>query len=204
MSEGAKRRTQSQWGEGAALKDEILAAAARMLAESGREGDLSLRAVAREVGISAPSIYLHFKGRADLVATLTHRAHQRLAAELREAAGAAAPAGPRAALRAMAQRYCAYALDTPRVYRLMFGIQRVEVPRPEADPPPTREVYALWRDAVSAVRTGGGPESDERLARLLWAALHGIVSMAMAMPFPADRQAVSAMADDLLDRTLPR
>lgn len=199
MSDGFRRREQSQWGEGAALKDEILRTAARLLMESGREGDLSLRAVAREVGISAPSIYLHFKNRAELVATLTQRAYRRLAAELRTARDTAADEDPRAALRTMARHYCAYALDNPRVYHLMFGIERIQVPREDADPSPMREVLQVWRDAVSPLRRGETGPGDEQLAVLLWASLHGIVSMAVALPFPTDRQSVLARADDLLD-----
>lgn len=199
MSEGFKRREQSQWGEGAALKDEILRAAARMLTESGREGDLSLRAVAREVGIAAPSVYLHFRNRAELVATLTQRAFGRLATELRAAREAASAEGPRGALRAMARHYCSYALDNPRVYRLMFGIERIQVPREEADPSPLREVRQVWLDAVAPLRRGGEGPSDEQLAVLLWASLHGIVSMSVALPFPSDRESVLARADDLLD-----
>ncbi|MCX5529088.1 TetR/AcrR family transcriptional regulator [Streptomyces sp. NBC_00006] len=198
MGEGFKRREPSQWGEGAALKDEILRTAARMLMESGREGDLSLRAVARAVGISAPSIYLHFRNRAELMATLTQRAYQRLAVELRTARDAAAEEEPRAALRAMARHYCCYALDNPRVYQLMFGIERIPVPREEADSSPMREVLQVWRDAVSPLRRGEEGPGDEQLAVLLWASLHGIVSMAVALPFPTDRQSVLSRADDLL------
>ncbi|MEB8340780.1 TetR/AcrR family transcriptional regulator [Streptomyces endophyticus] len=198
MGEGFRRREQSQRGEGAALKDEILRTAARMLMESGREGDLSLRAVAREVGISAPSIYLHFKNRAELVATLTQRAYRRLAVELRSARDAAAEKEPHPALRAMARHYCCYALDNPRVYHLMFGIERIEVPRDEADPSPMREVLQVWLDAVSPLRRGQGAPGDEQLAVLLWASLHGIVSMAVALPFPTDRRSVLSRVDDLL------
>ncbi|MFI5664193.1 TetR/AcrR family transcriptional regulator [Streptomyces sp. NPDC051684] len=199
MSDGFKRREQSQWGEGAALKDEILRTAARLLMESSREGDLSLRAVAREVGISAPSIYLHFKNRAELVAALTGRACRRLVAELCAARDAAADEDPRAALRTMARHYCAYALDNPRVYHLMFGIERIQVPREDAAPHPMREVLQVWLDAVSALGHGEAGPGDERLAVLLWVSLHGIVSMAVALPFPTDRQSVLTRVDDLLE-----
>ncbi|POX37469.1 TetR/AcrR family transcriptional regulator [Streptomyces sp. Ru73] len=203
MTEGFKRRTPSRWGEGEALKREILAAAARMLTESGREGDLSLRAVAREVGIAAPSIYLHFKDRAELVSTVTERAYARLVAELRDAAEQAGGDGPRAALRAMAQRYCRYAVDNPKLYRLMFGIERMEVSRDELAHHPLWTVYEAWVGAVAACRDGrSGTAEDERVAKLLWFSLHGIVAMAVAMPFAADRQGMAEMADDLLELAL--
>ncbi|GLV80177.1 TetR/AcrR family transcriptional regulator [Streptomyces hygroscopicus] len=205
MTEGFKRRTPSRWGEGGALKEEILAAAARMLMESGREGDLSLRAVAREVGISAPSVYLHFKDRAELVATLTRRAYERLVADLRGAAEGAGGGGPREALRAMARRYCRFALDNPQRYRLMFGIERIEGPRDELDRHPLWMVYEMWLDAVRACRGDRtGAADDERVAKLLWFSLHGIVAMAVSMPFAASGQAMEEMADDLLDLAMTK
>ncbi|MBW8088004.1 MULTISPECIES: TetR/AcrR family transcriptional regulator [Streptomyces] len=207
MTEGFKRRTPSRWGEGGALKEEILAAAARMLMESGREGDLSLRAVAREVGISAPSVYLHFKDRAELVATLTRRAYERLVADLRGAAEGAGGGGPREALRAMARRYCRFALDNPQRYRLMFGIEWIEGPRPRdgVDRHPSRMVYEVWVEAVRACRGDRtGAADDERVARLLWFSLHGIVAMSVSMPFATSGQAMEEMADDLLDLAMTK
>ncbi|MGY1433672.1 TetR/AcrR family transcriptional regulator [Streptomyces reniochalinae] len=204
MTDGFKRRTPSRWGEGGALREEILAAAARLLAESGREGDLSLRAVAREVGISAPSIYLHFEDRAELVSTLTRRAYERLVADLRAAGERGAVDGPRAGLRAMTLRYCRLALDNPRLYRLMFGIERIEVPREELASHPLWLVAEAWHDAVAACRRGASESDDRRVARLLWFSLHGVVAMAMSTPFQADRQALEEMADDLLDLALTR
>ncbi|MEU4892088.1 TetR/AcrR family transcriptional regulator [Streptomyces sp. NPDC044780] len=205
MTEGFKRRTPSRWGEGGALKEEILVAAARMLMESGREGDLSLRAVAREVGISAPSVYLHFKDRAELVATVTRRAYERLVAQLREAGDRGGEGGPREALRAMARRYCHFALDNPKLYRLMFGIERIEGPRDELASHPLWTVHEVWVEAVSACRGDRtGAADDERVAKLLWFSLHGIVAMSVSMPFAASRQAMEEMADDLLDLALTK
>ncbi|MFF9322318.1 TetR/AcrR family transcriptional regulator [Streptomyces sp. NPDC014735] len=205
MGEGFTRRTQSRWGEGAALKEEIVRAAARMLMESGRERDLSLRTVAREVGISAPSIYLHFKDRAELVATVTQRAYARLAAELREAWTGEREAGAHAALRALAQRYCGFALDNPRVYRLLFGIERIEVSRDEAASHPLWTVHAVWADAVAACHGEHGATTDpERVTALLWASVHGLAAMAVAVPFAADRERIEGMVDDLLDLVVAR
>ncbi|WP_037578029.1 TetR/AcrR family transcriptional regulator [Phaeacidiphilus oryzae] len=209
MSDEFKRRTPSRRGEGGALRQEILVAAARLLMRSGREGDLSLRAVAREVGIAAPSIYLHFRDRAELMEALTQQLYHRLTECLREAREEGAVDGPRAALRAMAQAYCGFAFDHPKHYRLMFAIERIEVARPEASPHPLWEVSQAWTEAVAACRNdpAGGPRdeaapSDARVARLVWSSLHGMVALAMAMPFPADRAAIAEMADELLGLAL--
>jgi AcrR family transcriptional regulator len=198
MSEQFKRRPPSQWGEGAALKEEILGAAARMLAESG----LSLRAVAREVGIAAPSVYLHFKSRADLVETLRRRAYEELAAELGEARGAAIEEGPRAVLRAMARRYVTFATGNRRAYRLMYSVEWVEAPRDDAAEYPVRLVHEVWAEAVSAVPGGNGRLDTGRVALFLWASLHGMVSMAAATPYVVDQQTLTDMADQLIELAL--
>ncbi|GHF75577.1 TetR/AcrR family transcriptional regulator [Streptomyces thermodiastaticus] len=205
MTDGFKRRKQSRWGEGAALRDEILDAAARLLAQSGREGDLSLRAVAREVGISAPSIYLHFKDRRDLVEAVTQQAYDRLVAELDRARKLGDADGPHEALRAMVRCYCRFALDNPRQYRLMFGIERVEVDREDARTHPLHAVMAAWTEAVAACRDGGSAGAGaDRVARLLWSSVHGMVAMSMTVPFAVDPQRMEEMAQDLLGLALAR
>ncbi|MEV7499088.1 TetR/AcrR family transcriptional regulator [Streptomyces sp. NPDC093018] len=213
MTETFKRRAPSQWGEGGALKEEILAAAARLLAESGREEALSLRAVAREVGIAAPSVYLHFKDRSDLVATVTRRAYEKLVAELRDARDGRTPHGPhtphlsraphtpRAALRAMAHRYCTFALENPRRFRLMFGVERIVGPREDSPRHPVWLVLGAWEEALAALDADrSGQVGTGQDALLLWSALHGIVTIAMALPYEVDRRGLIQRADDLLDR----
>ncbi|CAL2059871.1 TetR family transcriptional regulator [Streptomyces murinus] len=216
MTETFKRRAPSQWGEGGALKEEILAAAARLLAESGREEALSLRAVAREVGIAAPSVYLHFKDRSELVATVTRRAYEKLVAELREARDGGtphaphtshvphtsrAPHTPRTALRAMAHRYCTFALENPRRFRLMFGVERIVGPREDSPRHPVWLVLGAWEEALAALPADrSGQVGAEQDALLLWSALHGIVTIAMALPYEVDRRGLIQRADDLLDR----
>ncbi|MFY4722144.1 TetR/AcrR family transcriptional regulator [Streptomyces sp. LaBMicrA B280] len=210
MAETFKRRAPSQWGEGGALKEEILAAAARLLAESGREEALSLRAVAREVGIAAPSVYLHFKDRSELVATVTRRAYEKLVAELREARDGGTLHAPRApharhtprtALRAMVHRYCTFALENPRRFRLMFGVERIVGPREDSPRHPVWLVLGAWEEALAALpgdrpgQVGAGQD-----ALLLWSALHGIVTIAMALPYEVDRRGLIQRADELLDR----
>ncbi|MEU2379033.1 MULTISPECIES: TetR/AcrR family transcriptional regulator [Streptomyces] len=201
MAETFKRRAPSQWGEGAVLKEEILAAAARLLAESGREEALSLRAVAREVGISAPSVYLHFKDRSELVATVTLRACEKLVAELRETRVRAADRGPREALRTMGRRYCTFALENPRRYRLMFGVERITGPREQGAGHPVTLVLGAWEEALAALPPPPRGRMDgSQDALLLWSALHGIVTIAMALPFEADPDGLARRADELLAR----
>src|ERR1700754_508769 len=77
-------------GQGERLREEILAAAARMLGDLADDEALSLRAVARAVSISPTSVYLYFPDRDTLVAAVMERSH----AEMLRAADDAEDAEP--------------------------------------------------------------------------------------------------------------
>src|SRR4051812_5169829 len=65
MSDGVRPRNRR--GEGERLRDEIIDAAQALIDESSDPTAVTLRAIARRAGISAPSIYPHF---ADIQAIL--------------------------------------------------------------------------------------------------------------------------------------
>jgi AcrR family transcriptional regulator len=54
------RRTRSARGSGTDLRAEIIAATRRLMSETGHADAVTIRAVARAVGVTAPSIYRHF------------------------------------------------------------------------------------------------------------------------------------------------
>ena len=56
-------RARNARGEGERLRDEIIAAAIKVLSTIGAEDPFSLRAVAKEAKIAAPSVYIHFADR---------------------------------------------------------------------------------------------------------------------------------------------
>ncbi|ELS51130.1 TetR/AcrR family transcriptional regulator [Streptomyces viridochromogenes] len=53
-------RVRNRWGQGDRLRDEVLAAAGRLLGELGGVEGLTLRGVAGAVGVAPSSIYAHF------------------------------------------------------------------------------------------------------------------------------------------------
>jgi AcrR family transcriptional regulator len=60
-------RVRNARGEGDRLRSDIVGAARAILLEEGHEAAITLRAVARRVGIAAPSIYPHFPSAAAIV-----------------------------------------------------------------------------------------------------------------------------------------
>ncbi|GIH14522.1 TetR/AcrR family transcriptional regulator [Rugosimonospora africana] len=196
---GPGRRRRARRGEGERLREEIVTAASRMLAETGEVGELSLRSVAREVGVATTSIYLHFPSLDELVLAVKTRYFDEFGEALAAAAGQAGDA-PLARVRASAHRYVRYGLENRGRYLTMFASESLPPHLLPAVGFVGRDQFEAVRDEVAALT---GPEQDaDMLAIHLWTALHGIVTlraMRPAFPWPdLDRQ-----IDSLIDRLLP-
>src|SRR6187402_1454924 len=92
MASSVRTRVVNRRGQGERLRDEILDAASRLLATSGSRDAVTLRAVAREAAIAAPSIYPHFPNRDAVLDAVVVRTFDQLAAFC-SAAGAQVPPG---------------------------------------------------------------------------------------------------------------
>jgi len=103
----------------AELTSEIKAAARRQLAESG-PASLSLRAVARELGLVSSALYRYFPSRDELLTALIIDAYEAVA-EAAEAAVAGAGEGVEARWAALAGAVRAWALAHPHDYALVYG-----------------------------------------------------------------------------------
>jgi len=114
----------------AATVTEIKDTARRILVAEGVDG-LSLRAIAREMGMTAPALYRYFPSRERLVEALIADLYDELTATLAAAgdstddaagvAGAAVPADPRAQITAASRAFRSWALAHPREFGLLFG-----------------------------------------------------------------------------------
>jgi len=175
-----RRRARNPRGEGARLRDELVAAASEMVAETGDASQLSLRGVARAVGIAAPSIYRHFPDLEHLKLAVVERAFARFA-EVRDEASAEID-DPAQALQARCRAYCRFALANPGPYRFMFSEQA-----PGGSPVAMATFHALT-DSIAKCQKDGlslAPDRPERLAAEVWAVLHGLVILRLNSPeFP--------------------
>src|SRR5215471_17534173 len=98
------------------LRDDILAAALRLVEEKGAAG-LTMREVAGALGYSATAIYQYFASKEDLLLTLKLQAGDLLTAEM-EKARQEPTVG--AQLLKMGHAYVCFGLDNPAYYRLIF------------------------------------------------------------------------------------
>jgi len=104
-----------------------LEAAERVLERDGLAG-LTLRAVAREAGVSHAAPTHHFGDLTGLLSELAAIGFRRLNAEMR--AARAAGASPMERAMAPAKAYVAYAQAHPGMYGLMFRGERLDYSRP--------------------------------------------------------------------------
>lgn len=153
------------------LKPRILAEARRLLVAEGL-GALSTRRIAREVGCTAPSIYLYFANKDALVHALVDEGFQLLRADLE----AARPVG---SLEALCRAYADFALANPEYYEVMFHLGPAEMARyPKQRYREQRAVLDLIGRA--ALGPQAGPDRALRSATLIWSSLHGAISLHLA------------------------
>ncbi|MEU9222495.1 TetR/AcrR family transcriptional regulator [Streptomyces sp. NPDC048376] len=113
-------RTPNRRGEGGHLREEIIDAAVALLDETGGQHVVTLRSIARRVGIATPSIYLQFPDQPAVMLAALQREFAGLEAVLRAAVDQAGD-DPRRRLLAVCETYLDFAVRHPQRYRTMFG-----------------------------------------------------------------------------------
>src|SRR3954471_18213714 len=99
---------------------EIRRTARRVLVDQGVDG-LALRAVAREMGMTAPGLYRYFASREDLVEHVVADLYTELCDDLQAACGAADPDTPAQKLMAASRTFRRWAMGHRHEFGLLFG-----------------------------------------------------------------------------------
>ena len=115
-------RARNARGEGERLRDEILAAAIKVLSTIGPEDPFSLRAVAKQAKIAAPSVYIHFADRNVLLLAVLEKLFREQVAIRAAAEEEAARAGGDPWERLLARSIAAveFGLKHPGHYKVLF------------------------------------------------------------------------------------
>lgn len=203
----APTRQRNPRGQGARLREDILAAAVALVGRLGSIEALSLRAVAREAGITPMSIYAHFASKEELVWELLDVEFAALAERLAAAEDQAQD--PVARLRARCREYVRYGLEQPGQFVVLFGTTGRPTP-PEVTPQelPGWPAFAGFVAAIErCTAAGSAPPVDPRAAALrLWVALHGMTVLRLSkkgFPWPPAERLVDELIQDLvLDSSL--
>ncbi|MDT7794580.1 MAG: hypothetical protein QOD59_4021 [Mycobacterium sp.] len=194
------------------IEAQIIELGRRHLVTEGASG-LSLRAIARDLGMVSSAVYRYVASRDDLLTLLLVEAYSELADDV-DRAGAASGESWRDQLLAMARAARLWAIDQPASWALLYGspVPGYHAPRERTVGPGTRVVAALF-DAIGAgIAAGDVPQSniaaaqplssdfelvrkefgfggdDSAVAKcfLLWAGLVGAISLEVFGQYGAD------------------
>jgi AcrR family transcriptional regulator len=177
-----QRRRPSRRGEGAALRDEIIRASSELLTENNDTSAVSLRAVARRVGIATTSIYLHFDDIAQLLEAVSVARFDEFSTYLLEAGEHAGP-DELDRLCVMLGAYVHYGQENPGSYAVMFSVDR----GPEAQPQPVglNTFQVLTNQVAIALNVPTEHPDVHLLAVSLWTFCDGLVHLHASRPhFP--------------------
>ena len=154
------------------LRDALVQAALAEAEQGGPEA-ISLKALAKKLGVSQPAPYRHFADREALLETVTAEAFRQFNAVLRESIGR--PSKQSMLLR-LAQATLAFGLRRNGIYRLMFASQTMACASKGSElHNAAMETFGLLLEALEAPAYG---LLRERQALKVWAALHGVVMLA--------------------------
>lgn len=171
------------------LKAALIEAGLRLLAQRTAE-DVSLREVARSVGVSATAVYRHFPDKASLLRALAEEGLARLAHAQREAAESAG--GGAAGFAATGRAYVRFALANPALFRMIFA----SPPPPRTGGAPEPEAMALLRaNAAAAVNDSPGSDAARVRAVQAWAQVHGLAMLMLDGQIEADDALIDAVID---------
>jgi AcrR family transcriptional regulator len=154
------------------LRDALIKAALREAEQGGPEA-ISIKALAKELGVSQPAPYRHFADREALLAAATAEAFRQFTAMLR---AAMAKPSKQSKLSRLAQATLDFGLRRNGIYRLMFASRTMSCAAKGSElHNAATETFDLVLEALEAPAVG---LLRERHALKIWAALHGVVMLA--------------------------
>jgi AcrR family transcriptional regulator len=186
-------RARNPRGSGAQLEAEILDGAGLILDETGRDDAVTLRAIARRIGIAAPSIYAHFADRDAILTALVEDGFRDLSNAIRSAGSGAAD--PVQRLRVTCRAYLEFAARRPHRYQLMFSTRQHTPESGGYDTAAGAEAFHILVDAIRDCAAAGSPVNADPFfgATTVWTALHGYATLRPArpdFPWPADQSLI--------------
>lgn len=160
------------------LENALIQAGVEILSKEGIEG-LSLRKVARRVGVSYAAPYAHFKDRQALIAAISTEGFRQLYIAFDMAASRHAD-DPKQQLVEAALAYVQFAMDNTGIFKIMFsGVLEKEKEYPSFVES-SRKSFERVVEIVRACQEAGVLRSapPELMAVAVWGQVHGIISLA--------------------------
>lgn len=183
------------------LKEALLAAGLKMLADQGA-ADLSLRAVAKTLGVSANAVYRHFASKEDWLNAMATDGFRRFAQAQRNALQVFNE--PLARLLAAGRAYMTFATQEPALYRLMFD----QITQPHGDEAlleASMDALAVLLDCASALtQQPVTHESTRVVAAAAWGLVHGLSDLTTAQQLTIFDVPLHDLLDKIMQQFMAR
>lgn len=154
--------------------DRLVTAAAKLL--EGGVNAVTLRAVAKLVGISHNAPYKHFKDRNALLAAVAERDFRLLRYAFDQARGVSK--SPLAALKTGMAAFIAYGREHPARYRLLFSDPELSSQGGRMEAEAMAAFHAFGKLVADCQAAGSLPATDAKaLTALLYGSLHGLIDL---------------------------
>jgi AcrR family transcriptional regulator len=187
--------------ERAALRQQILDAAREIAREAGWQA-VTVRKVAERIEYSHAAIYAYFDNKEAILLELLREGFGLLQEELRVAQEA--PGTPEERLQHMTMAYWNFARIHPELYQVMHGLGGIPFGTTQT-PSEARGAFAQLRAGVVRALEQFADVSRidvNREVDMLWAALHGLVSLSMTERLAGDKQRATELVASTGERFL--
>lgn len=158
----------SKYHHGNVAADALVAASALLQAKG--IDSLSLRGVARAIGVSPCALYRHYKDKQALLEALAEHQLRNMASYFHEYIEKAPSDEP---LLALGKAYLSYAKEFPHDFKLVFNMCDLDPLNPQQDGP-----YAILLAIIEQMHPPGTPAQTIQLCALsAWSTVHGMAEL---------------------------
>ena len=167
------------------LRQTLIDAALRLIADKRDASTLSLREVARRVRVSHAAPYRHFADKDSLLAAVAEEGFHILNGYL-QGGCQKAPADPLRQLQGSGTAYIQFAIAHPSHYRVMFGALQVNNTAVPSLNTAAQEAFAVMEKAIASGQTLGKIKAGDprQLAWVAWSLVHGLALLLIDHQLP--------------------
>jgi len=155
------------------MRGEILAAAQNIIRTQGMDA-LSLRALAKAVGVTAPALYEYFSNKEAILRALFVEGSQVMLARMEQTILGSEPGVQR--VLAVLNGYRRFAREEPDYFRLLFGTVEPPLELSEDEYAGMKAIFGRFTGIIAEAITQGDLTQlpPETLSCSLWALVHGV------------------------------